>query len=224
MRLIYTCLFEASQNGGSCYDPLFFHFPEDEDTYENIEHTFIVANALKVSPVLQSNLTENSKNSVYFPAGTWVSMADYGDIIVQEEGGMVDLDIPGQNDLISTHLMEGKLIPFQDKQANKWDGTTRTQNVADADISLVALRDNNGHAEGKLFVDDGITRTDIPGVDAKYDFHEFQLSANSLKIWINSESRETAQTKIDSLVITNAEDLKDTNFACATSSVDFSVS
>lgn len=84
MRLMYTCLFEASQDGGSCFDPLFFHFPNDEGAYDNTEHTFIVANALKVSPVLESNTTKAETNSVYFPAGTWVSMANYADIIVQE--------------------------------------------------------------------------------------------------------------------------------------------
>lgn len=86
---------------------------------------------------------------------------------------MVDLEIPGQNDLISTHLMEGKLIPFQDKESNSWNGATRTKDVASASVSLVANRDKDGHAEGKLFLDDGLTRTDIPNVNAKYDYHEF---------------------------------------------------
>jgi len=27
LRQFYTCLYEANQNGGTCFDPLFFHFP-----------------------------------------------------------------------------------------------------------------------------------------------------------------------------------------------------
>ena len=52
MRFIYTCLFRASQEGRTCFDPLLFHFPEVDQVYQDIEHTFIVGDALKVSPVL----------------------------------------------------------------------------------------------------------------------------------------------------------------------------
>jgi len=30
LRHIYTCLFMSGKNGGSCYDPVYFHFPELE--------------------------------------------------------------------------------------------------------------------------------------------------------------------------------------------------
>jgi alpha-glucosidase (family GH31 glycosyl hydrolase) len=30
LRHLYTCLFEVSQWGGSCFDPLFYYFPEDD--------------------------------------------------------------------------------------------------------------------------------------------------------------------------------------------------
>lgn len=30
LRLMYTCMFEASKFGTTCFDPLFYHFPEDD--------------------------------------------------------------------------------------------------------------------------------------------------------------------------------------------------
>lgn len=30
LRSLYTCLYEVSEKGGSCIDPLFYHYPEDE--------------------------------------------------------------------------------------------------------------------------------------------------------------------------------------------------
>jgi len=30
VRHFYTCLYTASEDGGTCFDPLLFHFPEDE--------------------------------------------------------------------------------------------------------------------------------------------------------------------------------------------------
>jgi alpha-glucosidase len=66
VRQMYTCLYEASRDSQTCIDPLLFHYPEDDKTFENIEDTFIFANSLKVSPVMESNVTFISS---YFPAG-----------------------------------------------------------------------------------------------------------------------------------------------------------
>ena len=33
LRHMYTCLFEVSQWGGSCIDPLFYYYPEDDNTF-----------------------------------------------------------------------------------------------------------------------------------------------------------------------------------------------
>lgn len=78
MRLLYTCLYEVSNNGGTCFDPMFYHFPNDNNTYEEIEASFIFAGTLKVTPVLTEadSLTVNS----YFPAtnGKWASLNNLG--------------------------------------------------------------------------------------------------------------------------------------------------
>ena len=73
-RQLYTCLFEAQSAGQTCFDPLLFHFPTDDKTFKNTEESFIFANALKISPVLESGATQVT---TYFPAGSWVSMKDY---------------------------------------------------------------------------------------------------------------------------------------------------
>jgi len=57
MRHLYTCIYEAHAEGGTCFDPLFFYYPELDDAYNDIEHTFIVAGTFKVSPVLAANTT-----------------------------------------------------------------------------------------------------------------------------------------------------------------------
>lgn len=54
LRLQYTCLYEAHKNGGSCIDPLLYHFSNDENVFkqENRDFDFMVANSLKITPVL----------------------------------------------------------------------------------------------------------------------------------------------------------------------------
>jgi len=53
IRLMYTCLFEANQEGESCFEPLFFYFPFNSYLYNNTDDSFMVAGALKVTPILQ---------------------------------------------------------------------------------------------------------------------------------------------------------------------------
>jgi alpha-glucosidase (family GH31 glycosyl hydrolase) len=57
-----------------------FHYPTDDVHFEvnNTEHTFIVADAVKVTPVLQPNATNVES---YFPNGEWVNLNDYKDVV-----------------------------------------------------------------------------------------------------------------------------------------------
>ena len=66
---------------------MFFHYPEDEETFKDVEHTFIFGDALKISPVLESVSSPNYTVKSYFPEGRWVNMNDYSDI-VDSNGGV----------------------------------------------------------------------------------------------------------------------------------------
>jgi alpha-glucosidase (family GH31 glycosyl hydrolase) len=90
---MYTCLFEASKFGGTCFDPLFYLFPNDDKAFEEMNESFMVASALKVSPILESLKPENKTFKSYFPKGTWVNLADPTEVIDtrQKGGDTVDL-------------------------------------------------------------------------------------------------------------------------------------
>jgi alpha-glucosidase len=106
IRHLYTCLFEVSQWGGTCFDPLFYHYPEDDNTFENVESSFIVASALKVSPILLPNITTYES---YFPAGQWVDLNDFSVIDNADGGKWVNLT---SRDTVNVHLRAGTLFPF----------------------------------------------------------------------------------------------------------------
>ena len=52
-------MFEATQTGQTCFDPLMFHFPENDRVYNKteMEKSFIVGDALLVAPVLETEPT-----------------------------------------------------------------------------------------------------------------------------------------------------------------------
>lgn len=50
LMFMYTCMF-STKDGNTCFDPMLFHYPDQNNSYTNIERSFIVGDALKVSPV-----------------------------------------------------------------------------------------------------------------------------------------------------------------------------
>mmetsp|Transcript_43930 Transcript_43930/g.42469 ORF Transcript_43930/g.42469 Transcript_43930/m.42469 type:complete len:212 (+) Transcript_43930:2194-2829(+) len=164
LRHMYTCLFEANQYGGSCIDPLFFYYPEDESLYDNIEESFMVGGALKVSPILAA-LDGATTFDSYFPEGDWVNLADFSVNSIPDGGSTATLTALNT---VNVHLRPGKLIPFQDN--SQGDSFTTTDILAKP-ISLIFNRDSNGFAEGTLLLDDGISMEQIE--TKKYQYYKF---------------------------------------------------
>ena len=84
LTTMYTCHLRVHRDGGTCFDPLLMHYPHDDAVFavNQTEHTFLVADAIKVSPVLEYNVTEIES---YFPNGQWVDLRNYGIVSVAAE-------------------------------------------------------------------------------------------------------------------------------------------
>jgi len=129
-----------------------------------------------------------------------------------EYGEMVDLPVTQDpTDLIHAHIMPGKFLAFQ---SNKEEKFSLTSDILKQPVTMIANRDHNKHAEGRLFLDDGISVDQLE--QQAYEHYEFQLSANSIKKWIQNENSNSVDQgiKIDKFVIADASDLKETDFAC----------
>jgi alpha-glucosidase (family GH31 glycosyl hydrolase) len=164
LRHMYTCLFEAYKYGGSCFDPLFYSFPADENVYTDMESTFIVGGALKVTPILKSLGENETTMEAYFPAGTWVNIND-GTYFAGNKS--VNLSTTGS---LNVHMKPGSIVSFQDNSDNK---TTTTADLSSKPISLYVNRDDNGYASGSLFLDQGISLTELS--NSTYEYYQFHL-------------------------------------------------
>jgi len=95
LSLVYGCLFEASESGQTCFDPLFYHYHGDlaaGQPFTDIEQNIIVGNAVKIAPALK--FARDGPTEAFFPQGRWVSLADLADIrvVADPKGEMVKLD------------------------------------------------------------------------------------------------------------------------------------
>ena len=67
-------MYKVYREGGSLVKPMFFDYPEDEHVYDDMEHTFMLGEAVKVSPVLDHSV---DKYKVYFPEGDWADLNNF---------------------------------------------------------------------------------------------------------------------------------------------------
>lgn len=163
---MYTCLFKVNQEGGSCVDPLMYHYPNDDTNFasNNTEHTFLVGDAIKVTPVLKSNVDEVLS---YFPNGRWVSLRNFS--MFEEANSTLGGEWRGlaTDNGINAHLRPGYMIPHE--LCDKCNTTTDLR--ANGVLSMIINRDAQGHAKGELFIDSGDTLTEL--TDQTYEYYEF---------------------------------------------------
>ena len=188
-RFMYTCLFEASKTGKTCFDPLLFHYPDTYGSYMDTEQTFLVGDAIKVSPVLQSkeNMTDN-KYDVFFPKGKWIDLDDpaSGKIVVEEDEGRMVALTPNDQGVIK-HLRPGYLIPRQSRPLEA-DGIqaaapllpliNNTDQVPLTPVELFVNQDEQGFARGRVLFDNGTNSSDL--TNGNYSFFEFTVTKNSI--------------------------------------------
>lgn len=166
MRALYTCLFEASKYGSTCFDPAFYYFNTEDPLFAQIEQHIIFAGAIMVNP----SLTDEDFVDAYFPKGTWASLNNLGSII--EGGKSVILDATTS---INAHLMPGKLVAFQNNSQGTYQ---RVQDLINASVSLIVNTDTNGYATGSLFLDQGSSKEEIES--ANYEYFNFIVSQKSI--------------------------------------------
>jgi hypothetical protein len=109
LPFFYTLLYEAHKTGAPIARPLFFEYPEDEETW-SIDEQFLLGNALLVSPVLSPG---QDTVTAYFPRGVWYNLFDLSKIVMAVKQGMYEhLEAPG--DTINVHVQHGSIIPMQE--------------------------------------------------------------------------------------------------------------
>jgi hypothetical protein len=142
-------------------------------------------------------------------------MIDYS-IVDNKAGGQV-VELPAK-DTVQVHLRQGSIIAHQD---NSDFSIKTTADLLQKPISIVVNPDAQGHADGSLFIDSGISRAELNG-----DFRYYLLVHNAKSLqkqiaggnggnfFAEQGSNALRSEKLDKIIITNAAQYSDTNFAC----------
>jgi hypothetical protein len=209
LRLMYTCLQEVNDVGGTCLDPIqwLYDVPADKTWSKDVAKTFMLARTLKVSPVLNKTVDKSNTFSSYFPKGRWVNMADWSEIIT----GKDDLALLSIRKTVNVHLAPGALIPFQDNSDFK---IFTTADALKKPIMIVANRDEHASAKGTLLLDQGVSQREID--DGKFEYYNIYVQANSVQFKGDASygGPDAQPHTLDKIALVNAEDLANVDFAC----------
>ncbi|KAL1594565.1 hypothetical protein SLS60_010326 [Paraconiothyrium brasiliense] len=160
----YTALYYQTTEGTPMINPLFFLYPEDENTF-GIQHQWFYGDALLISPV-----TTDYSDSVtfYLPEDIfydyWTGAREDGMGANVTRNGVSFTDIP-------VHVRGGTIIPQRANSANT------TAELRKQDFVFLVAPDADGKAKGRLYIDEGekIEQTDVTELDITYDNGEITV-------------------------------------------------
>ncbi|KAF2655249.1 glycoside hydrolase family 31 protein [Lophiostoma macrostomum CBS 122681] len=142
MDYAYTALYYQTTDGTPMINPVFFLYPNDENTF-GIQEQWFYGDALLVSPVT----TDYSDTvTIYFPEDTFYDYWTYEKVVGQGQNvtrsGVQYNEIP-------VHIRGGTIIPQRANSANT------TKLLRQQDFVILVAPGSDGNAKGRLYLDDG---------------------------------------------------------------------
>ncbi len=162
---IYTAFQRQSETGEPFLQPLFYLYPEDENTFDN-DLQFFYGDALLISPV-----TEESSTSVdaYFPDDIFYEL--YTGTQIQGQGAQSTLTDIHITD-IPIHIRGGSIIPLRSS------GAMTTTELRKKPFELIVAPGSDGTASGSLYVDDGDSLEQNNTTNIEFEYRNDSLSIN----------------------------------------------
>jgi alpha-glucosidase len=198
LRYYYTQLYQNSIEGGMFWKPLFFDFPEVEETYKDLETNILLGSALKLSAVISE---EDHKTQNYiFTEGIWCDIVSYKCTLYYSTQSV---SLPATPDSIRLHLREGHILPIQ-RSALNGVKTTKDLDSMPTDL-LISLNDETSKAVGRLMVDDGETYKDPERLDVVFEFEMKDNSHGHLELTTEQSGFSNGATKLGKVQFLGAD-------------------
>ena len=153
LRYFYSQMFKISLGeSGSFFKPLFFNFPNDKNTYDNIDSNAMIGDAFYLIP--NFNIEDNIKDiEAYFPNANWNYFPSFVNFITfdkkKDSGSKINLK--GYYDIIHLFMRGGFIIPYQDTFSVS---IKNSRDLRNQPTQIIINPDESYSAEGEVIFDD----------------------------------------------------------------------
>ena len=203
LRYIYSYLFSTSLNEKvGFFNPVFFSFPNDLESYNNIDEKAMIGDAFILFPFFSD---ETNSKIMKLPPGKWNYYPD-GKVLKKSEEENRSVELSGEFDTIHLYMRGGFIVPWQ----NTFDKYIQNSYyLRDEKINLIINLDENNKANGVLFFDNDIVNTiekkEYMRIDLNYENNNLNISTivkdnfayqfndnkiNMLELWGESNKQE----------------------------------
>ena len=178
LRYIYSYLFSVSLNEKvGFFNPVFFSYPNDPKSYENINEKVMIGDAFILFPVFTD---DTSDINCTFPQGKW-NYFPSGKILLNENDER-NIELSGEFNIIHLYMREGSIIPCQnilDKYIQN------SYYLRHENMNLIINPDKNNLAQGTIFFDnDGINTIE------KKEYIRIDLNYDDGVLYVNTTKKE----------------------------------
>ncbi|XP_064482599.1 lysosomal alpha-glucosidase-like [Ornithodoros turicata] len=165
---LYTLFYRHTVHAEPVMRPLFYEFPQDENTYA-IDTQFMWGPAILVCPILYSRM---KTISAYIPLGIWYDFYN-GTTMLVNKGQNKTIRVSSLD--IVLYIRGGYIIPKQLPAKTIHESRT-------GKFELIVAPDDIGEANGELYWDDGISPNTFE--KGKYTLYEFKVLYDRLVVKI----------------------------------------
>ena len=120
---LYSQMFDVTDASSPMVAPLFYYVPFTAETLRDPEHTYIVGEAIKVSPVLTPESANNGTYEAYFQPGFYVNLNNFTDVLNVSDPHGTNVTLNASDEFTNIHMLAGSIIPYQSpvKPSLTWD-------------------------------------------------------------------------------------------------------
>ncbi|EMF07989.1 glycoside hydrolase family 31 protein [Sphaerulina musiva SO2202] len=155
---IYTASYVQNQTGTPLIQPMFFHYPEDSNTFD-LGYQYFYGPGLLVAPVTTENSTTATHylpDDVFYDYYTHETVIGTGSTITIE-------DVPYTS--IPLYYKGGAILAQRSESANT------TTELRKQDFDIIVAPSANGTAYGELYIDDGVSLVQTASSYMKFTYY-----------------------------------------------------
>ena len=179
LRYIYSQLFSTSLNEkAGFFNPVFFSYPNDEESYNDIDEKAMVGDAFILFPIF-SNETEDKP--MVLPPGKW-NFYPKGKIL-KNYNDKRNINLSGELDIIHLYMRGGVIVPWQ----NTFDKHIKNSYYLRKEeyLNLIININEEHKAQGVIFFDnDGINTIENKNyirIDLNYENNNLNVNTTAKK-------------------------------------------